>query len=79
MHARALRLLSLCKCDVNSKSWYSVRLLDFSYGCDEALETGSVYLSDSLQSGKETLCTTRDLAIIKGDHLIPIGRWAPAM
>jgi hypothetical protein len=38
-------------------------------GWDEALETGSVYLSYSLQSGKETLCTTRNQANIKDDWM----------
>jgi hypothetical protein len=75
--------------------WHSIRLLDFNGGCDEALETGGVYLSYSLQSGKETLCTAHNqarrlfvqhaikqvLKVIRFRrcHLIPIGHGAPAM
>jgi hypothetical protein len=33
---------------VCSRTWHSVRLLDFSGGWDEALETGSVFPSYSL-------------------------------
>jgi hypothetical protein len=61
----------VCMCTVYSQVWYSVRLLDFSGGWDETLETGgSVFPSYSLlQSGKETLCTTRDRASIKVDWM----------
>ena len=41
----------MCEC-VCSQTWYSVRLLDFSGNWDEALETGSVFPSYSLQSVK---------------------------
>ena len=54
---------------VCSQTWNSVRLLDFSGGWDEALETGSAFLTNSLQSGKETLCTTRYQASIKVDWM----------
>jgi hypothetical protein len=54
---------------VYSQTWCSVRLLDFSGGWDEALETHSVFPTYALQSVKETLCTTRNQASINVDWM----------
>ena len=62
---------------VCSQTWHSVRLLGFSGGWDEALETGSVFPTYSLQSGKETLCTTRYQASIKVDWMSTMSSLRP--
>jgi len=62
---------------VCSQTWYSVRLLDFSGSWDEALETGSVFPTYALQSGKETLCTTRNQASIKVDWMSTMSSLRP--
>ncbi len=62
---------------VCNQTWYSVRLLDFGGSWDEALETGSVFPTYSLQSGKETLCTTRNQASIKVDWMSTMSSLRP--